>query len=1609
MKKKKNNLIFIFLLVFLVLNLFNISSLDFRVAKAVATIYANYSSGSDTTGDGSSGNPYKTFHKAYTMASNGDTLDLTGTFDWSNADETGDASTTGYTVAKTLTISGHGADQTIIQAASTPNTAGKRVFTLNAAVTLQYLTVRYGYNNIAGHSGTAIQAGAALTIESCHIDQNKNHADRYVNGAIHSGGNLKIRNSTVSNNENGYAGGVYVYGSGNEITNSTFFNNYGEYYGGVYLSSSGIITITNSTFVGNQSSGLGLWYATAYIKNSIFANKTNGVDLDRTGGSLFDNGYNIVETQNAAHFTNGVNNNLVGDQANMNIASSLALNGSSTAVPNLALQASSVAINSADPADGANNSINIPVTDQRGYYRASTTDRGAYEYEGTLTIDQPTSQSSSVVYSSVSYATLTVGWTNGNGARRAVFMRQANSGTALPVDNTTYTANAAFGSGTQIGSTSWYCIYNGAGSSVAVTGLVPATDYIVQVFDYNGSSGVENYLTDSATDNPKTQATPAVTEPTVQTTNFTFSSVNYTQMTVGWTNGNGEKRAVFAKQANSGTALPVDGTTYTANAAYGSGTQIGSTGWYCIYNSTSNSVTVTGLTPGTDYIFQAFEYNGTAGLENYFSNSAADNPKVQSSLVVSEPATQASTITFSSVSYNQMTVSWTNGDGAKRVVFMRQANSGTASPVDNTAYTASTTFGSGTQIGSTGWYCIYNSTSNSVTVTGITPSTDYIVQVFEYNESGATRNYNANSASSNPNTQITTAVLEPTTQATNITFSSVSHVTMTVNWSNGNGENRIVFVKQADSGTASPVDNATYTANAAYGSGTQIGSTGWYAVYKGTATSVALTGLSASTTYIAQVFEYNGTAGIENYFTDSAANNPKAQVTTATPTEFTLGTGTLATGSTTAAPVNIYYQSLHGQSVYTAAEINAAGISGALQITQIGFYVASAPSRALPNFVIRMKHTTDANVASWQTSTGMETVYSTASYTPTAGGFDMITLTTPFDWNGTDNIVVDTAFSIVSWSSTGTVRYYTLANGYRCARSDSSNQTNVFSGGEVSSNKPQIKIVYIPTVSSYNLTYSAGSHGSISGSSPQTVNTGGNGTAVTAVPDTGYHFVNWSDASTQNPRTDTSVAANISVTANFAIDTFTLDYSAGAHGSLTGSVSQVINYGGSGTAVTAVPDIGYLFEKWSDDILSNPRTDANITSTLNVIASFIIRMMSLNYSAGSHGALSGDDSQSIEYNTTGTPVEAVPDTGYHFVDWSDASIDNPRTDSGVTDDLSISANFDINSYSLKYGVVAEVGSGLSRGSISGSSSQDVDYGGNSSQIEAIPSTGYHFVDWTDSSIQNPRLDTNVTSNLDVKANFEINTYTLAYSSGLNGLLNGDTSQTVDYGENGTAIEAIPNSGYVFSKWSDDVTDNPRTDVSVAVNISVTAEFASIGGGDERDDETEPEEIIPVEEASVTDIIVQTIVNPLILDTPRPPRTTEIVLIENNDHDQDLKIEPDLGKINLTVRVMVDNQPLKFTKVILHSSPREGVTDGDGFVTFYNIEPGDHKIKFVHQDRVYENKITLSNTEKVVNITIQAEPKNNLSILWILLGLLASILVIIFIRKISLKKIYRKIR
>ena len=58
------------------------------------------------------------------------------------------------------------------------------------------------------------------------------------------------------------------------------------------------------------------------------------------------------------------------------------------------------------------------------------------------------------------------------------------------------------------------------------------------------------------------------------------------------------------------------------------------------------------------------------------------------------------------------------------------------------------------------------------------------------------------------------------------------------------------------------------------------------------------------------------------------------------------------------------------------------------------------------------------------------------------------------------------------------------------------------------------------SVQEYTLTYEVGTGGSIDGPTEQVVKAGEDGVPVTAVPDTGYHFVQWSDGVATLENTD---------------------------------------------------------------------------------------------------------------------------------------------------------------------------------------------------------------------------------------------------------------------------------------------------------------------------------------------------------------------------------------------------------------------------------------------------------------------------------------------------------
>lgn len=113
---------------------------------------------------------------------------------------------------------------------------------------------------------------------------------------------------------------------------------------------------------------------------------------------------------------------------------------------------------------------------------------------------------------------------------------------------------------------------------------------------------------------------------------------------------------------------------------------------------------------------------------------------------------------------------------------------------------------------------------------------------------------------------------EPTVQATNVTITNVVNGGFDVSWTNGNGDNRIVVVRQTATAAVAPADGTAYTLPATTGSGNIV-------VYSGTgAGPVTVTGLVAGTNYTVKVYEANGT----NYLTADATGNPATATTTGT-------------------------------------------------------------------------------------------------------------------------------------------------------------------------------------------------------------------------------------------------------------------------------------------------------------------------------------------------------------------------------------------------------------------------------------------------------------------------------------------------------------------------------------------------------------------------------------------------------------------------------------------------------------------------------------------------------------------------------------------------------
>ena len=333
----------------------------------------------------------------------------------------------------------------------------------------------------------------------------------------------------------------------------------------------------------------------------------------------------------------------------------------------------------------------------------------------------------------------------------------------------------------------------------------------------------------------------------------------------------------------------------------------------------------------------------------------------------------------------------------------------------------------------------------------------------------------------------------------------------------------------------------------------------------------------------------------------------------------------------------------------------------------------------------------------------------------------------------------------------------------------------------------------------------------------------GASTTLTATANSGYTFDHWNDGSTQNPRTVT-VNNNMSFTAYFNTQEYTITTNVTPAGAGTVTGGGTFAYGAM-VMLTATPNTGYEFLQWSDGNMQNPRI---ITVTGNATYTALFSdgtgdMFTLTVT--SNFPLLGQVFGGGTY-PAGSEVEisAYPNSYARFVKWSDGNTENPRT-VVVNSDMEFVAEFVA---TQNYTITVESANPEMGQAFGGGTFQE----GTEVQIAAVAFGGYMFEKWQDGNTENPRTIL-VSGDATYTAHFVENvvvTYTIT-------LISNTDEGTVSGGGtyiSGTqaVIQAFPNEGYVFTKWSDNSTDNPRV-ITVDGDLTLVAFFATGVGENEQ--------------------------------------------------------------------------------------------------------------------------------------------------------------------------------
>ena len=173
------------------------------------------------------------------------------------------------------------------------------------------------------------------------------------------------------------------------------------------------------------------------------------------------------------------------------------------------------------------------------------------------------------------------------------------------------------------------------------------------------------------------------------------------------------------------------------------------------------------------------------------------------------------------------------------------------------------------------------------------------------------------------------------------------------------------------------------------------------------------------------------------------------------------------------------------------------------------------------------------------------------------------------------------------------------------------------------------------------------------GDCTESFSTSGASIQLTATPSEGYRSVNWTGdiSQVENPVT-VNMDSHKNVTANYAVNTYTITATAGLGGIISPSGSVTVNYGGS-QAFTIMPSAGYHVTDLKIDGISVGAVlnyaFSNVTSDHTIEVSFAINQYTITATVGPNGSILPSGTTIMNYGASQT-FTITPNVGYHVAD-----------------------------------------------------------------------------------------------------------------------------------------------------------------------------------------------------------------------------------------------------------------------------------------------------------------------------------------------------------------------